>query len=172
MQQERRCAARATDLARFMTETFADEEAEQRRLIVAGAARRARRPPRRRRCRRWRRRRRREAASNYAVDNERTSVDPLPPLGDESGRNWKASPTSMAVRWAPDRRTHAPESTRRRTSRRARCRRRSRRSRRADGGDVTDGRAVAARRQIPTIYYVLAVRAVVMIVPIAWLIAH
>jgi serine/threonine-protein kinase len=82
----------ATDLAKFMAETFAAEEAEQRRLVtqaqrgelesvdaalqvspVAAAAAA-------------------EAQANYAVDNERTSIDLLPPLAEDSGRNWKADP--------------------------------------------------------------------------------
>ena len=80
----------ATDLAKFMNGTFAAEEAEQRRLIsraskgelgsaeeavqvspVAAAAAA-------------------EAASNYAVDNERTLGGSLAAVGRGLGRNWKA----------------------------------------------------------------------------------
>jgi serine/threonine protein kinase len=150
----------ATDLARFMTDKFAAEEAEQRRLIsqaqrgelgsgeeaaqlspVAAAAAA-------------------EVASNYAVDNERTSVDLLPPLGEDSGRNWKADADTLQdgdydsqediktraqvfpVEPPPSQATTAPRGV------------------------------PSLRGQIPTIYYVFAVLAVVLIVLIAWLIAR
>jgi serine/threonine-protein kinase len=154
----------AMDLAKFMNETFAAEEAEQRRLIsraqkgeldsaeeaaqvspVAAAAAA-------------------ETASNYAVDNERTSVDLLPPLGEDSGRNWKAEPDivnepeydsqeNIKTRvHAADAPLMAPPSSQSTTE--------------------PKGVPVLTGQQIPTIYYVLAVLAVVLIVSIAWVIAR
>jgi len=152
----------ATDLARFMNETFKAEEAEQRRLIsqaqrgelgvgeavqvtpVAAAAAA-------------------EAASNYAVDNERTSVDLLPPLAEDSGRNWKADVDEISYDSQENIKTRvhgaddgpplgAPPSSQSTTEPR--------------------GVPVLTGGQIPTIYYVLAVAAVVLIVSIAWLIAR
>jgi len=152
----------ATDLARFMNETFKAEEAEQRRLIsqaqrgelgvgeavqvtpVAAAAAA-------------------EAASNYTVDNERTSVDLLPPLAEDSGRNWKADVDEISYDSQENIKTRvhgaddgpplgAPPSSQSTTEPR--------------------GVPVLTGGQIPTIYYVLAVAAVVLIVSIAWLIAR
>jgi hypothetical protein len=149
-------------LARFMNETFKAEEAEQRRLIsqaqrgelgvgeavqvtpVAAAAAA-------------------EAASNYTVDNERTSVDLLPPLAEDSGRNWKADVDEISYDSQENIKTRvhgaddgpplgAPPSSQSTTEPR--------------------GVPVLTGGQIPTIYYVLAVAAVVLIVSIAWLIAR
>ncbi|HEY1584253.1 MAG TPA: serine/threonine-protein kinase [Polyangia bacterium] len=162
-----------TDLARFMTEAFKSEQAEQQALLlkaqrgeldpgseaaqvspVAAAAAA-------------------QAESNYAVDNERTSIDPLPQLGEDSGRNWKAEVDSHgevhAVVVEPpefdsqeDIKTRAmppptdpalePSSSTASTSPR--------------------GVPSLLGGQIPTIYYVLAVLAMVLIVLIAWLIAR
>jgi serine/threonine-protein kinase len=161
----------APDLARFMNDTFAAEEQEQRRLIaqaqrgelgesaeavqvspVAAAAAA-------------------EAAPNYAVDNERTSVDLLPPLAEDSGRNWKAdideisdhehdSQENIKTRVIGDEPTPAPTPA-------------------ATAPPPPSSMSTTAptgvpslKPQIPTIYYVLAVLAVVLIVSIAWLIAH
>jgi serine/threonine-protein kinase len=156
----------ATDLARFMNDTFAAEEQEQRRLIaqaqrgelgesaeavqvspVAAAAAA-------------------EAAPNYAVDNERTSVDLLPPLAEESGRNWKAdldeisdheqdSQENIKTRVINDEPPPAPAPPP------------------ASSMSTTAPTGVPSLKpQVPTIYYVVAVVAVVLIVSIAWLIAH
>jgi serine/threonine-protein kinase len=155
----------ATDLAKFMNETFAAEEAEQRRLIaqaqrgelgnadeavqvspVAAAAAA-------------------ETASNYAVDNERTSVDLLPPLAEDSGRNWKADPEDVSdvdydsqenvktrvLNGDPPPTQPAPASSLSST---------------APTG------VPSLKPSVPTIYYVLAVVAVALIVSIAWFIAR
>ena len=155
----------ATDLAKFMNDAFAAERAEQNRLIsqatrgelgsaeeavqvspVAAAAAA-------------------EAASNYAVDNERTSVDLLPPLADESGRNWKADADDMGEPEYDSQenvktRVHGPGDA-------------------AHPATPPSSQSTTApmgvpslRGQVPTIYYVLAVLAVVLIVSIAWIIAH
>jgi serine/threonine-protein kinase len=150
----------ATDLARFMRGTFADEEAEQRRLVaqaqrgeldsmdeavqvspVAAAAAA-------------------EAASNYVVDNERTSIDLLPPLGEDSARNPKADPDilddidsqhDIPTRAAGPRPSEPPPSS----------------------VATTEPRGVPSLQpRIPPVYYVLAVASVVLIVLIAWLIAR
>jgi eukaryotic-like serine/threonine-protein kinase len=149
-----------TDLARFMAATFSEEEAEQRRLLsqaqrgelgsgaaavqvsaVAAAAAA-------------------EAASNYVVDNERTSVDLLPPLAEESGRRWKADPADFAPDGGVEEydsqhdivtRAIPPPSTQAPTAPRG---------------------VPALRGHVPPLYYVLAVLAVVLIVGIAWLIAR
>jgi eukaryotic-like serine/threonine-protein kinase len=163
----------ATELSKFMQATFATEEAEQRRLVsqaqrgelgieealqvspVAAAAAA-------------------EAASNYVVQDERTSVDLLPPLAEESGRNWKVDPDthdplydlktvaigqSLADGAATD-------------------------ERKAPAGPIygrpevpsdvtTSPRGMPAMRgQVPTIYYFFAVLAIILLVLIAWLIAH
>jgi len=161
----------ATDLAKFMNDKFAAEEAEQRRLIsqalrgelgsaeeaaqvspVAAAAAA-------------------EAASNYAVDNERTSVDLLPPLAEDSGRNWKADVDDIPIDPENDsqertraRPMHKPPPTPPPTPVPGS----------ADPTATTAPTGVPSLRggQVPTIYYVLAVLAVVIIVSIAWLIAH
>jgi len=155
----------ATDLAKFMNETFAAEDAEQRRLIaqaqrgelgnadeavqvspVAAAAAA-------------------EAASNYAVDNERTSVDLLPPLAEDSGRNWKADPEDVS-----DVDYDSQENVKTRVL----------------GGDPAPTQPAppsslsstaptgvpSLKPSVPTIYYVLAVVAVALIVSIAWFIAR
>ena len=154
------------DLARFMTESFAAEHAEQQRLIaqaqrgelgsgdeavqlspVAAAAAA-------------------ETASNYAVDNERTSVDLLPPLAEESGRNWKAEVDDIGGEPEYD----SQENVKTRVH---------------GAGDASHPRTPPSSQsttapmgvpslkgQVPTIYYVLAVLAVVLIVSIAWLIAR
>jgi hypothetical protein len=154
----------ATDLAKFMNESFAAEKAEQNRLIsqaqrgelgsaeeavqvspVAAAAAA-------------------EAASNYAVDNERTSIDLLPPLADESGRNWKADADSLSE---PEYDSQESVKTRVHGA--------------GEVAPVAPPSSLSAtaptgvpslRGQVPTIYYVLAVLAVVLIVSIAWLIAR
>jgi serine/threonine protein kinase len=153
----------ATDLARFMNETFAAEEAEQRRLIsqaqkgelgvaeavqvspVAAAAAA-------------------EAASNYAVDNERTSVDLLPPLAEDSGRNWKADPIDV----------QEPEYDSQENIKTRILGHDSPAPEPPSSQSTTEPRGVPVLtgQQIPTIYYVLAVVAVVAIVAIAWLIAR
>ncbi|HEX8950805.1 MAG TPA: serine/threonine-protein kinase, partial [Polyangia bacterium] len=155
----------ATDLAKFMNETFAAEDAEQRRLIaqaqkgelgssaeavqlspVAAAAAA-------------------ETASNYAVDNERTSVDLLPPLAEDSGRNWKASADELAEPEYDSQeniktRVHASDSP-------------SHPATPPSSLSATAPTGVPTLKgQVPTIYYVLAVLAVVLIVSIAWVIAR
>ena len=150
--------AEAPELARFMTATFSAEEAEQRRLVlqaqrgeldgsdvaahvspVAAAAAA-------------------ETASNYVVAEERTSIDLLPPLGEDSGRNWKSgadvdteldrdSEHDIPTRAMPPPRSSHSEPT-------------------APRGVPTIGGA------IPTIYYAFAVGGVALIVLIAWLIAR
>ncbi len=154
----------ATDLAKFMNETFAAEEAEQRRLIsqaqrgelgageeaaqlspmaAAAAA---------------------EAASNYVVDNERTSVDLLPPLAEESGRNWKSLEAEAAAAHDPEFDSQENIKTRAQIQPLLPT---------PDSQGATAPSGVPALRgQIPTIYYVFAVAAVILIVLIAWLIAR
>jgi serine/threonine-protein kinase len=160
----------ATDLAKFMNEKFAAEEAEQRRLIsqaqrgelgsaeeaaqvspVAAAAAA-------------------EAASNYAVDNERTSVDLLPPLAEDSGRNWKADIDDFPINPETDsqertraRPLHKPPPTPPPTPVPG-----------ADPTATTAPRGIPSLRggQIPTLYYVIAALAVVLIVSIAWIVAR
>jgi serine/threonine-protein kinase len=150
----------ATDLARFMNETFKAEEAEQRRLISQaqrgelGMAEAAQVSPVAAAAAA-------EAASNYAVDNERTSVDLLPPLADESGRNWKADVDEVSydsqediktrVHAADEPSTAPPSST---------------------STTAPTGVPVLTGQQIPTIYYVLAVLAVLAIVSIAWFLSR
>jgi hypothetical protein len=157
----------ATDLAKFMNETFAAEEAEQRRLIaqalrgelgnadeavqvspVAAAAAA-------------------ETASNYAVDNERTSVDLLPPLAEDSGRNWKAEADEVN---ASDIEYDSQENVKTRVL----------------SGDPPPTQPAPSsslsstaptgvpslKPSVPTIYYVVAVVAVALIVSIAWIIAR
>jgi eukaryotic-like serine/threonine-protein kinase len=181
----------ATDLAKFMTDTFAAEEAEQRRLVsqaqrgelesvdaalqvspVAAAAAA-------------------EAQANYVVDNERTSIDLLPPLAEESGRNWKADPESLheggdpsvILEEEPDSEHDIPTLAQ---------------GTRPLGANRPDTEAPtppypppaitpvpmtreattqpkgvpSLKGQIPTIYYVFAVVAVAAIVLIAWLFAR
>jgi serine/threonine protein kinase len=150
------------DLKKFMEATFRAEEQEQRRLVsqakrgelgsaseavqvspVAAAAAA-------------------EIEANYATGDERTSIDLLPPLGEDSVRNLKVDPASLeheedhdpmfdmktttAMQPAP------PESSTANTEPRGV---------RAIGGG-----------QIPTIYYFFALASVVVIVLIAWLIAR
>ncbi|HXU71971.1 MAG TPA: serine/threonine-protein kinase [Polyangia bacterium] len=163
-----------TDLARFMTETFKSEQAEQQRLLSqaqrgelgSGSAEAAQVSPVAAAAAA-------QAESNYAVDNERTSIDPLPQLGDESGRNWKAEadvvggPVGGPVVIDPpefdsqeDIKTRAipppmpPEP--------------------ASSTASTSPTGVPSLRgsQIPPLYYVLAVGAALLIVAIAWLIAR
>ncbi len=156
----------ATDLMRFMNETFAAEEAEQRRLIaqaqkgelgseaeavqlspVAAAAAA-------------------EAASNYAVDNERTSVDLLPPLAEDSGRNWKADVDDL----------HDPEFD---SQENVKTRVLGNEPPTASGPPPPSSLSSTAptgvpslKTSVPTIYYVLALLAIVLIVSIAWFIAR
>jgi serine/threonine-protein kinase len=140
-----------TDLGRFMEAAFADEESEQRRLLgaaqrgelggvldgvqvsaVAAAAAN-------------------ESQMNYVVNDEKTSVDPLPQLGEDSGRNrldpaeWD-SEQDIATRAIPPPSSTAP----------------------------TEPRGVPALQNgpLPTIYYAFAVGAVLLIVLVAWLIAR
>jgi hypothetical protein len=150
-----------------MTDTFKDEQAEQQRLLsqaqrgelgsgaeavqvspVAAAAAA-------------------EAASNYAVDNERTSVDLVPPLAEDSGRNWKAEADEVN---AADVEYDSQENVKTRVL----------------GGDAPPTQPAppsslsstaptgvpSLKAQVPTIYYVLAVVAVALIVSIAWFIAR
>jgi serine/threonine protein kinase len=154
----------ATDLAKFMNETFAAEDAEQRRLIsqaqrgelgsgdeaaqlspVAAAAAA-------------------EMASNYVVDNERTSVDLLPPLAEDSGRNWKADADTL----------HDGEyDSQEDIQTRAQGRPEPPPPPPMPSQATTEPRGLPSLRgQIPTIYYVFATLAVVLIVLIAWLIAR
>jgi serine/threonine protein kinase len=152
----------ATDLAKFMNETFAAEEAEQRRLIlqaqkgelgagdeaaqlspVAAAAAA-------------------EMASNYVVDNERTSVDLLPPLAEDSGRNWKADPDTLN-----DGEFDSQENVK------TRAQSFPKPPPPPASQETTQPRGVPSLRgQIPTIYYLFAVLSVMLIVLIAWLIAR
>ncbi|HEX6836145.1 MAG TPA: serine/threonine-protein kinase [Polyangia bacterium] len=160
----------ATDLAKFMNETFAAEDAEQRRLIaqaqkgelgdaeavqvspVAAAAAA-------------------EAASNYTVDNERTSVDLLPPLAEESGRNWKAEAdevnasdieydsqenikTRVHGNDAPALNPNAPPAPP------------------ASQSTTAPMGVPSLKPSVPTIYYVMALLAIVLIVSIAWIVAR
>jgi eukaryotic-like serine/threonine-protein kinase len=155
----------ATDLAKFMNETFAAEESEQRRLIsqalkgeLASGAEAAQVSPVAAAAAA-------EAASNYAVDTERTSVDLLPPLAEDSGRNWKAEPDDIPI----DHETDSQERTRHLPMREP-----------AQPPPVPDSSVTTAPQgvpslrgqQIPTIYYVFAVLAVIVIVSIAWMIAR
>ncbi|MCU1280818.1 MAG: hypothetical protein JWM53_4364, partial [bacterium] len=161
-----------TDLAKFMMATFAAEEAEQRRLLlraqrgeldnadeaaqvspVAAAAAA-------------------EMNANYVVDNERTSIDLLPPLGEDSGRNWKADVDLAGADLEDsqeDVKTRAQDFPRAPTS-----------ATTPAAGEATpmsqattEPRGVPSLRgQIPTIYYVFAIAAVLLIVIIAWVIAR
>ncbi len=157
----------APDLARFMNEAFAAEEQEQRRLIaqamrgelgatdeavqvspVAAAAAA-------------------EAAPNYAVDNERTSVDLLPPLAEESGRNWKADIDDVV-----DGEYDSQENVKTRVLD-GDAQKKPTEPPPASSLSATAPTGVPVLKgQVPTIYYVLAVLAVVLIVSIAWLIAR
>src|SRR5439155_20700342 len=146
------------DMAKFMAGTFAAEQQEQRRLVsqaqrgeledsaaegvqgspVAAAAAA-------------------EAAANYVVDEERTTVELLPPLGEDSQRNWQADPDEDDHDPLFDLKTTAMPPKPSPTSQ-----------------ANTEPRGVPALRsgQIPTIYYVFAILSVVLIVLIAWLIAR
>jgi serine/threonine protein kinase len=144
----------ATDLGKFMEGTFAAEEIEQQRLVsqaqrgelastadaaqvspvaVAAAA---------------------ESASNYIVDEERTSVDLLPPLGEDSGRALKVDEEPFDPNY--DLKTIAMPSRQDPTGKTTR----------------PSGDAVPPDQQIPPLYYVLAVLSAALIVLIAWLIAR
>ncbi|HWE26660.1 MAG TPA: serine/threonine-protein kinase, partial [Polyangia bacterium] len=166
----------ATDLAKFMNEAFAAEEAEQRRLIlraqrgelgsaeeaaqvspVAAAAAA-------------------EAASNYAVDNERTSVDLLPPLAEDSGRNWKADVDGVPP---IDPETDSQERTRARPLQKQEPPPMPHTLAQPAAAESADPQASTSpmgvpslRGEVPTIYYVIAVLAVVIIVSIAWFVAR
>ncbi len=164
------------DLAKFMESTFAEEEAEQRRLVgqaqkgelgsdaeaaqvspvaVAAAA---------------------ESMANYQVQEDRTSIDLLPPLGEDSGRSWKSEidqpaidpdydlKTTLVPPKEPVESVDAPDTV----------------AVVADGIPRTDQastvpqgvRAMQDEGPIPPLYYVLAVGAIVLIVLIAWFIAR
>jgi serine/threonine-protein kinase len=148
----------AIDLGRFMETSFADEETEQRRLVaqaqrgelgggkeaaqvspvaVAAAA---------------------EAESNYIVLEERTSVDLLPPLGEDSVRNLKIDPTELPQDPELDVATRAMPSPLARAEELA--------------ATQPTGVPVLTDPSIPTIYYVFAALGVALIVLIAWLIAR
>ena len=146
------------DLQKFMQQTFHDEERQQQELVasaergelhenmavvspvaVAAEAEAAA-----------------QAQANYArVEDERTTIDPLPPLGEDSGRN-AMSPQDVDD-FDPDldiaTRTVRPPT--------------------AADEKVTAPRGVKAiSGPLPTIYYAIAVGGVVLVVLIAWLIAR
>ena len=130
----------ATDLAKFMNETFNAEEAEQRRLFSQaqrgelGSARRAAQVSP-------------VAAAAAAEAEPRTTPSTtsarrsivLPPLAEESGRNWKADVDDGS---AIDPENDSQERTRARPMRRAAAdaaARRRCRVREPDGDDGADG---------------------------------
>src|SRR5262249_20598824 len=156
---------------------FKEEEAEQRRLIsqaqrgelgqaeaiavspVAAAAAAA-------------------VESNYAVDNERTSIDIMPPLADESGRNWKADadfvkhPADSGVRTTSV--TAEPEYDSQEDIKTRTIPPPPAPAEPATSTASTAPTGVPSLRgsQIPPLYYVLAGLAVLLMVAIAWLIAR
>ena len=154
----------ATDLAKFMNETFTAEEAAQRTLVsqaqrgelasaaeaapVSGVAAAAAA----------------EMASTYAVDNERTSVDLLPPPIEGSERDGQAT--------AAEAESGAPEHGQTRAQRLSPQPRPSALSQAPTEplGVPALGRQLGG--QIPAIYYAFAIGAVLLIVLIAWLIAR
>ncbi|MDB4971370.1 MAG: serine/threonine protein kinase [Myxococcales bacterium] len=149
----------ALHLAKFMRSAFGAEEQEQQRLLsqaqrgelgsaaeavqvspVAAAAAA-------------------ETAANYVAQDERTSVDLLPPLGEDSGRNWKSDLDGDEVE------DHDPLFDMKTTTMPP--------PPPASSQANTEPRGVPALGgSIPTIYYFLAFSSVVLIVLIAWLIAR
>jgi serine/threonine-protein kinase len=143
----------SSDLQKFMQATFADEEAQQRSMVasaergelhenmavvspvaVAAAA---------------------EAKANYAVvDEERTTVDQLPPLGEDSGRQPLSDEDPSVESDQQTRAVRAPRPS--------------------DESKATEPRGVPAVNggSIPTIYYAIALGGVVLAILIAWLIAR
>jgi serine/threonine-protein kinase len=139
------------ELQRFMEATFHDERLQQRELVasaergelhenmavvspVAVAAEAE------------------ATQANYAaVEEEKTTLDPLPPLGEDSGRNPLADPEDFDPEYDIATKAVRPPT--------------------AADEKVTAPQAVVSG-PLPTIYYAIAVASVVLIVLIAWLIAR
>jgi serine/threonine-protein kinase len=148
-----------TDLGRFMAATFEEEQAQQQRLLqqaqrgelgagaeaaqlsaVAAAAVM-------------------ESQVNYVAvsEEERTSVDLLPPLAEDSGRKPKVAPGPGDPEWDAEEeimtKAIPPKSSTVTT-------------------EPMGVKVIANAGPMPTIYYAFAVLAVLLIVLIAWLIAR